>query len=89
MWEFFLNSILLGFALTMDAFSVSIADGLNEPRMKKKKMLFIAGTFAFFQFAMPLLGWACVYALLEIFKAFQYAVPCINFAFLYWWKNDL
>lgn len=77
MWEFFLNSILLGFALTMDAFSVSIADGLNEPRMKKKKMLFIAGTFAIFQFVMPLLGWACVYALLEKFKAFQYAVPWI------------
>ncbi len=77
MWEFFLNSILLGFALTMDAFSVSIADGLNEPRMKKKKMLFIAGTFAFFQFVMPLIGWACVYALLEKFKAFQYAVPWI------------
>ena len=83
MWEFFLNSILLGFALTMDAFSVSIADGLNEPRMKKKKMLFIAGTFAFFQFAMPLLGWACVYALLEKFKAFQYAVPWIALILLF------
>ena len=56
--------------------------------MKKKKMFFIAGTFAFFQFAMPLLGWACVYALLEKFKAFQYdsSLDCINFAFLYWWK---
>ena len=83
MWEFFLNSILLGFALTMDAFSVSIADGLNEPRMKKKKMLFIAGTFAFFQFAMPLLGWACVYALLEKFKAFQYVVPWIALILLF------
>ncbi len=83
MWEFFLNSILLGFALTMDAFSVSIADGLNEPRMKKKKMLFIAGTFAFFQFVMPLLGWACVYALLEKFKAFQYAVPWIALILLF------
>lgn len=83
MWEFFLNSILLGFALTMDAFSVSIADGLNEPRMKKKKMFFIAGTFAFFQFAMPLLGWACVYALLEKFKAFQYAVPWIALILLF------
>lgn len=34
---FFVNSVLLGVGLTMDAFSVSLANGLNEPKMRKKK----------------------------------------------------
>ena len=36
---FFLNSFLLGVGLAMDAFSVSLANGLNEPIMKKSKMI--------------------------------------------------
>ena len=35
---FFLNSILLGIGLAMDAFSVSLVNGLNEPEMKVVKM---------------------------------------------------
>lgn len=79
MWSFpyFLNSILLGVGLTMDAFSVSIADGLNEPLMKKNKVIFIALTFAIFQFAMPLIGWVCVHTMVNKFTAFQYAIPWI------------
>ena len=46
---FVVNSILLGVGLAMDAFSVSMANGLNEPNMKKRKMLGIAGTFGVFQ----------------------------------------
>lgn len=61
----------------MDAFSVSIANGLNEPNMKKRKMIAIATTFALFQFAMPLLGWLCVHTLVEKFNAFSYAIPWI------------
>ena len=34
---FITNSILLGVGLAMDAFSVSLANGLNEPCMKKSK----------------------------------------------------
>lgn len=45
---FFANSILLGVGLAMDAFSVSVANGLNEPRMRLGRMSLIAGTFAFF-----------------------------------------
>ena len=54
---FFFNSILLGVGLAMDAFSVSLANGLNEPRMSRGKMSLIAGTFGFFQALMPLVGW--------------------------------
>ena len=53
---FFVNSILLGAGLAMDAFSASLADGMNEPVMTGKRMLSIAGVFAGFQFLMPLTG---------------------------------
>ena len=58
-WSLFFvfNSILLGVGLAMDAFSVSLANGLNEPAMHKKKMCVIAGTFGFFQALMPMIGW--------------------------------
>lgn len=82
MIKFFFNSILLGIGLTMDAFSVSIADGLNEPTMKKRKMLGIAATFAIFQFGMPMIGWVCVHTLVEKFNMFQYAIPWIALVLL-------
>ena len=74
---FFFNSILLGVGLAMDAFSVSIANGLLEPGMRKRKRRIIAGTFGFFQFFMPMIGWVCVHYIAERFEAFQKAVPWI------------
>ena len=74
---FFLNSILMGVGLAMDAFSVSMANGLNEPRMKKSKMCGIAGTFAGFQFLMPMIGWICVHTIAQIFSWFQNLIPWI------------
>ena len=44
---FFVNSVLLGVGLAMDAFSVSIANALSESQMKKSRMCFIAGVYAF------------------------------------------
>ena len=55
-FSFFFTSIMLGVGLAMDAFSVSLANGLNEPNMHKKRMLGVAGIFSLFQFAMPLIG---------------------------------
>ena len=66
---FFFNSILLGVGLAMDAFSVSLANGLNEPCMKKQRMGLIAGIFAFFQALMLLLGWLCVHTIAQAFSA--------------------
>ena len=54
---FIITSILLGVGLAMDAFSVSLANGMQEPSMKRRKMCGIAGVFAGFQALMPLLGW--------------------------------
>lgn len=74
---FFINSILLGVGLSMDAFSVSLANGLNEPKMRKLKMFAVAFTFAFFQAAMPLIGWVCVHTVVEQFTAFEKFIPFI------------
>ena len=71
------NSILLGIGLAMDAFSVSIANGLNEPKMKKSKFFSIAGVFAFFQALMPLTGWICVHTVIKYFKIFEKFIPWI------------
>ncbi len=74
---FFFNSILLGVGLAMDAFSVSLANGLNEPKMKKGRMCGVAGIFSFFQFAMPMLGWVCVSKVAQYFSAFEKLIPWI------------
>ena len=74
---FVLNSILLGAGLAMDAFSVSIANGLNEPHMSRSKMCRVAGTYAGYQFAMPMIGWFCVHAVAEQFEAFRKFIPWI------------
>lgn len=76
-WIFFLNSVLFGVGLAMDAFSVSLANGLNEPNMKRRRMLLIAGTFAFYQIAMPLIGWLCVHTIETMFTAFHKFIPWI------------
>ncbi len=74
---FFFNSILLGVGLAMDSFSVSLANGLNEPKMRKKKMLGISGTFGFFQGLMPMIGWVCVHTIIQYFKVFEKFIPWI------------
>ena len=74
---FVLNSVLLGIGLAMDAFSVSLANGLKEPHMKKSKMAKVAGGFGVFQTGMPLIGWLCVHTIVTVFKSFEKAVPWI------------
>lgn len=76
------NSFLLGIGLAMDAFSVSLANGLNEPKMKFGRMSMIAGTFGIFQGVMPLIGWFCVRKLAEKFVVFQNFIPWIALVLL-------
>ena len=74
---FVLNSVLLGVGLAMDAFSVSMANGLNEPAMRPGRMCTIAGVFAGFQALMPMTGWVCVHTVLQYFRAFEALIPWI------------
>ncbi len=77
LFVFLLNSVLFGVGLAMDAFSVSMANGLNEPKMKKSRMCLIAGTFGVFQTLMPLLGWLCIHTIARLFTSFQKFIPWI------------
>jgi putative Mn2+ efflux pump MntP len=79
---FFFNSILLGIGLAMDAFSVSLANGLNEPCMKSRKMMGVAGVFAFFQALMPMIGWICIHTIAHYFASFEKMIPWIALVLL-------
>ncbi len=79
---FFLMSIGLGAGLAMDAFSVSLANGLNEPCMRTRKMCGVAGVFALFQFAMPMIGWVCVHTVMQYFAFFGKLIPWIALGLL-------
>ena len=79
---FFFNSVLLGIGLAMDAFSVSLADGLHETNMKPRKMSIIAGMFALFQALMPLTGWFFVHTIVQYFQAFEKFIPWIALGLL-------
>lgn len=81
---FVLTSVLLGFGLAMDAFSVSVANGLHDPTMSTRRMHVIAGAFAFFQFLMPMIGWCCVHFIVTYFKAVQPLIPWIGMLLLYY-----
>ena len=73
---------MLGIGLAMDAFSVSLANGLNEPTMRGGRMCGVAGIFALFQFAMPMIGWFCVSTIASLFCSFQKFIPWIALALL-------
>ncbi|MBQ9801939.1 MAG: manganese efflux pump [Clostridia bacterium] len=79
---FFFTNLMLGVGLAMDAFSVSLANGLADHVMKRRRIFLIAGTFAFFQALMPFLGWLCVHTLAEQFEAFAKFIPWIALALL-------
>ena len=74
---FVFNSMLLGVGLAMDAFSVSLANGLNEPKMNRNKMALIASVFSIFQWLMPMIGWICVHTIVTYFTAFEKIIPWI------------
>lgn len=81
-FEFFVTSVLLGVGLAMDAFSISVAGGLQQPGIRPSQMGGRSGVFAFFQFAMPMAGWICVHTVVERFTAFQKWIPWIALVLL-------
>lgn len=81
-FEIVVPSILFGLGLAMDAFSVSLANGMNEKRMKVGRMCTIAGVFAFFQALMPMLGWIAVQTISKIFEGFTVFIPYIALGLL-------
>lgn len=72
----------LGAGLAMDAFSMSLADGLHEPKMSRPRICLLAGVFALFQFAMPMIGWFCVHTAASYFESIQPVIPFIALGLL-------
>ncbi len=79
---FILNSILFGVGLAMDAFSVSVVNGIADPKMRLRKVMLIAGVFAFFQALNPLLGYLAVHTVVEYFSAISRFLPLVSFLLL-------
>lgn len=79
---FIINSVALGVGLAMDAFSVSLANGLREPGMRRARMCGIAGVYAFFQYIMPVIGWICVRFILDVFSVLEGLIPWVALVLL-------
>ena len=71
--------LLIGVALSMDAFAVGMTNGMTEPKMRLYKMLCVAGMFALFQFLMPVVGYYCGYAFSSLVAKIA---PYLSFALL-------
>ena len=59
-FEIIAKIVLFGIALAMDAFAVSITDGLIYSDINKKRIFFIAATFGIMQALMPMVGYFAV-----------------------------
>ena len=70
---------LIGVALSMDAFAVSVTNGIDEPEMSAGKWFSVAFAFALFQFGMPLLGY---YGGSAFSSAVGSIAPWLSFAIL-------
>ena len=81
-FELILTAAGLGAGLAMDAFSMSLADGLHEPSMRRRRICLLAGVFALFQFAMPMIGWFCVSTAASYFSVIQPFIPFVALALL-------
>ncbi|MEA5061047.1 MAG: manganese efflux pump [Erysipelotrichaceae bacterium] len=81
-WLSIVTVLLLGVALSMDAFAVSIVDGLSCSHLDNKKKVFAPAMFGIFQGIMPLIGYFISYFFVAQFAVLQEIVPCVAFSLL-------
>lgn len=67
-WVLVLEIILIGISLSMDAFAVSVTDGLCYRNLTKRKGIVIPTAFAVFQAVMPLIGFFIAFGLGQAFS---------------------
>lgn len=67
-WMLILQIVLISVSLAMDAFAVSITDGLCYRDLKKRTGIVIPLTFGVFQAVMPLIGYFVAFGLGQAFK---------------------
>lgn len=80
--SFFLNSVLFGVGLAVDAFLISLSNGLNAPETKRRKMLAMAVVFALFQLIAPMVGWICINTIAKKFELFEECLSWLSLAVL-------
>lgn len=79
---FIIASILLGVGLAVDAFAISIANGISRPDAKCRYVMKVTAVYAFFQFAMPMIGWVMVHEAAKALSVFNKLVPWIALVLL-------
>lgn len=73
---------LIGAGLSMDAFAVSIGNGLSMKKSDSKAALAIAFSFGLFQALMPLLGYFLGSAFEQVIKDFDHYIALIFLGFI-------
>ena len=69
--------LLIAFALSMDAFAVSICKGLSTSKLKKQHYLITGLYFGTFQALMPFLGFLAGYKFQDVISRFDYIIACV------------
>ena len=78
----FIDLLLIGIGLSMDAFAVALCKGLNMRKINYRHTAVIALFFGGFQALMPLVGWFLGTRFLEYIEKFDHWVAFILLAFI-------
>lgn len=68
----FITTLFIAFGLSMDAFAVSVSNGIAVKKFKPKFAIKVSTLFGFFQAAMPFLGWLLCYSTREYIESFDH-----------------
>jgi len=78
----FIALIFTAFALSMDAFAVSITKGITIKNLKKSTAVKMALAFGLFQGGMPLLGWILGFSFKDYIEAIDHWIAFIVLGFI-------
>ena len=78
----FIELLLIGVGLAMDAFAVALCKGLSMPRMDKKQALIIGLFFGGFQAIMPFIGWLLGIQFEQYIVSFDHWVAFVLLGFI-------
>jgi putative Mn2+ efflux pump MntP len=82
MWLVILEVFLIGVSLSMDAFAVSITDGMCYGDLNKRKGLSIPLTFGIFQAVMPAIGYLIYTLFATNLSVIETVSPYVSFGLL-------
>ena len=81
----FVELMLIGLGLAMDAFAVAVCKGLNMKKINKKHAVLIALTFGFFQGFMPFLGYLLGTSFEQYITSIDHWLNCKHCVFCNHW----